>query len=357
MSLLTVIAVTPFKAYISLMTAALTLAVSMRAQREARLLSAGLSFSAFMLIYVCVDAGHFQDYSSYLNWLRTAEVRLYDHIDKGFGVLMVALGALTTAPWLWLAFVPLAVGVLNAKSAQLVHADLATFFLLILTNPRVHEFVFNSTRAALSISVVVLAHVLWVSGRRTMAIVVSILAFSLHMVIGGVCLFLLVGAAVLPIWMVGVIYVIGGVFLVLGIYPEFLYAWPRQQLTEFVLFTKGDAVDEYLFESIDGVPWVRFSLWVYCCSLTACGLFFYRSMDEIGRRLMRSALMANGVGLLFMSLVPIIARVHLLAVLLGGLALARSALSREGRLDLFMLVLLVMGSFSVFKNTHFISFF
>lgn len=101
---------------------------------------------------------------------------------------------------------------------------------------------------------------------------------------------------------------------------------------------------------------MRFSLWVYCGSLTACGLYFYRNMDEVGRCLMRSALMANGVGLLFMSLVPIIARVHLLAVLLGGLALARSSAARDGKLDMFMIALLLMSSFSVFRNTHFILF-
>ena len=355
MSVMSLIAITPFKAYAALTAIAVILAVGWRNSSDARLLSALASFAAFMLIYVFVDAGHFQDYTSYLSWLKLADVRFQDHMDKGFGLLMVILSALSTSPWIFVVFVPLAIGLINATTARLLGANMAIFFLLILLNPRVHEFVFNSTRAALSISVMTMAYVLWISGLRMAAVLAVGMAFSFHMVIGAVCFCIMLLGYFSSIWLLFAIFAAGSVFLIFGIYPEPLYAWPREQLTEFVLFVKGDAVDEYLFESIEGGLWMRFSLWLYCATLAAYGVYLYRALDEKGQLLIKAALAANGAGLIFMSLVPIIARVHLLALLLAGLALARSTQSREGRLDLLMIALLCISVLSTSKNLSFVS--
>ncbi|MDI1259389.1 EpsG family protein [Aquabacterium sp.] len=353
MSILSVLAITPLKAYVGLSFASATLALGFRGSSEVRLLSALISCAAFVLIYACVDATQYQDYASYQSWLRLAEVRLYEHMDKGFGLIMLCLSTLSTEPWIFILFVPMTVALVNAISARSLGASVSLFFLMVLFNPRVHEFVFNSTRAALAISVIVGAYVLWIKGRHAWAVVVAVISLSLHLVIGTVCLAILLLGFLGPLGFSIALFVMGSLFLILGIYPEPLYAWPREQLTELVLFTKGDAIDEYLFDSIQGGAWLRCSLWIYCSGLVACGACLYRKLDEIGQWLIKGALVANGVGLLFMSLVPIVARVHFLAILLAAMALARSQQAREGKLDFLIVTVLGLGVLSLSKNMNF----
>jgi hypothetical protein len=355
MSFLTAVAVTPFKAYLAFSLASLTLAVACRRRPEAQVLSPWLSFAAFALILLCADASQFQDYRSYIDWLRIAERRLPEHMDKGFGVIMVGLSVLSTSPWIWLTFVLLAVAGMLVWAGRLVQADLAIFFLLLLTNPRIQEFNFNSSRAALSMCALMLACVLWWSDRKKRAVLAAMLGLSLHLVIGSACMMVLLGVAALPVWVMIVIFGMGTAFQLLGIYPEALYAWPREQLTALVLLTKGTAVDEYLFESMTGGLWMRLSMWLYTSALPACGLWHYKNLDETGQRLVKSALALGGVALIFMSLVPIIARLHLLSCLLSALALARSHLAKDGQLGWLMAGILVMGAISISRNLMFIS--
>lgn len=355
MPLVMALTLTPFKAYVGLLMASLMLVLGFRRRPEAQSLSAWLSFSAFAIVFLFADVAYFQDYQSYLDWLSIADVRLAEHMDKGFGAIMVALSALSTSPWIWLGFVLSSIAALLTVGARMLRADCAIFFLLLLANPRVQEFYFNSTRAALSMTVLMLAATLWLTGRRWWGLLVALLGLSLHNVIGGACLLVLLGAAFLPMWSIVGVFALGSGFLLLGIYPDALYAWPREQLTAFVLLTKGSAIDEYLFDAISGNLWMKFSMWMYCSSVPALSLCYFRELDETGQRLVKGSLALAGIALFFMALVPIIARLHLLACLLAALALARSHAAEKGRVAWLIGITLLLGTISVFRNLSFIA--
>ena len=194
--------------------------------------------------------------------------------------------------------------------------------------------------------------VLLVNRRVLLALAVSLIALSFHLYVGLGCLLAVAVGYYAPKRILVYAFGLSTVIFLSGIYVESIYGIPRDYLGDLILTTKGAVTDEYLFEVMETGWWGRLSLWLMTSSFTAY-LLFAQTDDKIGSRLLSIGVAANSLALAFSFLLPIIARIHLLGLMLAALVMAgRHVLNRKD--VLLMTVMILLYTVSVLSNQVFI---